>query len=288
MMRTNAPVAVSDDLQQYVRFSSGRKDSSLRMEACVPLYQITGNSYASSTLAKGGLKDNGTGNWPYIRLSSVGGISGISADTERPYISPIFELIATAFVRYKIEKLTFVYEPQSATTVQDRLVFSYANDPSHPLITNVSTASANQENLLALSDSVAFAPWRSWSLDVSSEVKQDLLYTYNQSTTSVTDNRFTMFGSIGCVASVEPTTDTTAPVYGILYAKIVFEFIEFCPLITGFTPTMFKRIKAKGFRARCCHEDCKSCTKPCKAESTIAENNCQDLRKPGNYKTNYC
>jgi hypothetical protein len=289
MMRTNAPVAVSDDLQQYVRFSSGRKDSSLRLEACIPLYEICGNSNDGSPRLGGLISDFTDLNRPYARLGSTGGIYGQNVDNDSNYISPVFLLIGSSFVRYKVEKLSFIYEPQSTTTVADRLVFAYANDPNHPLITDVNTNSANQENLLALSDSVAFAPWRSWTLDVSSEVTQNMLYTYDQSQ-GLTDNRFTLFGSIGCVASKIPTSELDPPIYGILYAKIAFEYIEFCPIVRGITPAMLKHYKAKGFRARCLHEDCKSCTKPCKAESTVCKKPIEEnrlLKKAGSrWKTN--
>jgi len=260
----NAPAAVSDDLQQYVRFSSGSKDGSLRLTACVPMFQICGNGYNAGNLFKGGfiVGSGPSAGFPYATLSSTEGHYVTTADTVVEYISPIFKLISTAFVRYRILKLRFIYEPQSATTIQDRLVFAYANDPEHPLLKQTK-ADAEQANLLALSDSVAFAPWRSWELDVSSEVKQDLLYTYNQASTSITDNRFNMFGSIGCLASVEPSTDTEPPVYGILYSEITFEFLEFCPLVTGFTPSTLNNLKLLGYKKCCNDSGCKRCTKEC-------------------------
>jgi hypothetical protein len=178
------------------------------------------------------------------------------------YLSPIFKLIATAFVRYRVLQLKFIYEPQSATDIKDRLIFAYANDPLHPMIRQ-SESTATQANLLALSDSVAFAPWRSWSLDVSSEVKQDLLYTYDQASTQTTDDRFHFFGAMGCLASVNPTTATVSPVYGILYAKLQFELVEFCPLIEGFTASTFKKLERSGYQKPCHNVDCKKCTKKC-------------------------
>lgn len=240
LSRTSAPIAVSDDLQQNVSFKTGRSDGSLLMTACVPLYQICSNSFDTITSYRGGFTQSGlaTANFPYVGLSCNGGhyIVG-TTDSLVNYLSPVFQLLSNVFTRYRVLKCKFIYEPQSATTVADRLVFAYANDPQHPLVQQAQ-ATATQSKLLACQDSVAFMPWRSWELDVSSNVKQDLLYTYNQSTTTSADNRFNMFGSMGCVPSVTYTSTQLPIIYGILYAELTFEFIEFCPLLTSFTPVI--------------------------------------------------
>jgi hypothetical protein len=92
--------------------------------------------------------------------------------------------------------------------------------------------------MLALEDSVAFAPWTAWEMDISQSVKQDLLYTYNADTTSLLDNRFSKFGIIGCIASNEPSTLTAVKVYGILYGDFEFDFYEYCPTISSFTASL--------------------------------------------------
>jgi hypothetical protein len=244
------------------------------MTACVPLTQIGGSSYHSSTLTIGGFKSPTyatNSSFPYFTLSSTQlNYVESSSDTVVDYLSPIFKLIATSFVRYRVLKLKFIYEPQSATDIKDRLVFAYANDPAHPMVQQ-SNLTATQANLLALSDSVAFAPWRSWSLDVSSEVKQDLLYTYNQTTTSTLDNRFNMFGAMGCVPSLQPTSETVGVVYGILYAQIQFEFIEFCPLIQGFTASTYRELNRAGYQKPCDNVECKRCTKCCITKTPLTK-----------------
>lgn len=176
-----------------------------------------------------------TGNVINVELSSTGGetIGLIGSETIFDYISPVFKLLGNCFVRYQIKGLKFIYEPQSTTTVEDRLVFAYANDPNHPMI----GPGSSQANLLALSDSVAFAPWKGWSLDVTTEVSQNLLYTASL-TNSPLDDRFIKFGAIGCLGTFVPTVITTPTVYGILYARLTIEFREFCPLLVGFTPTL--------------------------------------------------
>lgn len=245
-MRGNAPAAVSDDLQQFVRFMPGSKESHLKVCARVPLYFVNSNYHDGTNLIRGGLSLTSTNSFPYIALSSITGIyAGGGTDVVKNYISPVFNLIGSAFTRYKIKGCKFLYEPQSSTQTSDRLVFAYANDPEHPLI-KATPAAASQGKLLALADSMSFAPWKTWELDVSQEVNQDLLYTYNQDNTE-TDNRFNMFGSIGCIPSVEPTSTTAMTVYGVLYAELCFEFVEFCPIIQGFTPTLFvESLKQEG------------------------------------------
>jgi hypothetical protein len=262
---TNAPAAVSDDLQQFVRFQPGSKNASLKMTACIPLYQINSNYYSGS-LVKGGLSLTPTNSFPMATLTATGGYyTAGGTDSARDFISPVFKLIGNSFVRYRITQCKFCYEPQSATDIKDRLVFAYANDPEHPMI-KLTPANMTQDNLLALSDSVAFAPWRSWEMDVSKEINQNLLYTYNQDTTGESDNRFNMFGAIGCIASVEPTETTAMTIYGILYGCFTIEFVEFCPLLQGFTPSVLNQVKKLGYSKPCSDPECKRCTKQCKKE----------------------
>jgi hypothetical protein len=254
---SNAPLAVSDDLQQSVVFRPGTKESSLKMTACIPLYQICSNGRASSANTYGSLIGYGSAGYPKMMLSSTEGHTIISSDDVLVnYISPVFKLIAKAFVRYRVDSCEFLYEPQSTATVEDRLVFAYASDPLHPRIMANTPSNSNQANLLALSDSIAFMPWKSWVMDVSSEVKQDLLYTFNQSL-GVSDNRFNMFGCIGCVSSTLFEGTTVAPrIYGILYARLTFEFVEFCPLISGFTPSLERKDERDDDEF---HRTCDSC-----------------------------
>jgi len=255
---SSAPVAVSDNLQQFVRFAGGKNSSNLRVSTILPLFQICSNSRASSADVIGSFlvtTSSASEQFDSICLSSTVGLHNPVVDTETivDYISPILQLLGTAFVRYKIDECRFIYEPQSSTTVDDRLVFAFAEDPDHPLIVPPDGEQpTTQDNLLALSTSVAFAPWRSWSLDVSRSVKQDLLYTFNESGNDT--NRFTFFGSMGCVSSKLYTGTTVSPtVYGVLYMRVTFEFVEFCPIIRGFTPTTtaVQTVQRSRVRKRC-------------------------------------
>lgn len=262
----SAPVAVSNDLQQYVTFNRGGSDSSLRVQCCIPLYQICSSSYAGSTLTIGGLSRDSSTNFASVKLGATGGVDNSSTtDVVQFYLSPVLQLQGTSFVRYAIKKLQFIYEPQSPTTISDRMIFAYANDPEHPMI-QPNGDIPTQASLLALSDSVAFAPWRSWSLDVTKSVSQNLLYTSNDSNAE-SDNRFTYFGAIGCVPSVEPSSTTPVTVYGILYGCIEIEFREFCPLIEGFTPSTLSLIKKQRFRKLCSNPECKACSRECAKNS---------------------
>lgn len=258
---SDAPIAVSDDLQQFVRFERGSKDSNLMITCCIPLYQICSNRFTTS-LVTGGLSQDGTSNFASVSLGATGGTdSSSTADVDRTYLSPVLLLQGTSFVRYAIRKMKFIYEPQSPTTTTDRMIFAFANDPNHPNI-NPTGDVPTQSNLLALSDSVAFAPWRSWSLDVSKSVNQNLLYTFEEDN-SPAENRFTFFGAIGCVPSVQPTVATPTTIYGILYGCFTIEFREFCPLIEGFTPTTRSLLRKRGFRKTCSDPECKSCQRKC-------------------------
>jgi len=229
---SSAAVAVSNDLQQFVKFSAGRKDSTLRVHAQIPLYQISSNSTAGSTPQIGSFLANGV-NYAHLALNPLYGLNnpvGAPFETAVSYLSPVTNLLGATFVRYQIHKLKFCYEPQSSTTVNDRLVFAFAEDPDHPLIRVEDNLT--QDDLLSLSTSIAFAPWRSWEMDVSSTIKQDLMYVYDES--SQTTNRFAFYGIMGCVSSFIPTTDDTpATVYGILYGNITIDFVEFCPVTTS-------------------------------------------------------
>lgn len=217
-----APVAVSNDLRQYTRFSSGRSGETLKMTTCCAISEVLRN-IASPT--KGALWLNGLGvNAVQLSLTSPYGRLG-AAGFNTPFTSPVWDLIGSAFTRYRVNKLVFHYEPQSATTNGERLVFAFARDPDHPLLWTATPSSANN---LSVSDSVAFMPWRAWSLDVSKEMDNTLYYTYdfNASTTSATD-RFSNFGVISCVTS--GPTDSNDPC-GVLYMETEIEFLEFCPI----------------------------------------------------------
>lgn len=219
-----APVAVSNDLQQYTRFSSGRDGSSLRMHTCCAITEV---NRTSTTAAPAGLLFSGVLQATAVQLSLTrpfarADASGLSVG----FTSPVWDLIGSAFTRYRIKKLIFHYEPQCPATATERLVFAFAKDPDHPLLW---TSTASSANNLAVADSIAFMPWRSWSMDVSHIMDDTLYYTYdfNASTDSSTD-RFSNFGVIAC--STSSVSQASSLIGGVLYMETEVEFVEFCPI----------------------------------------------------------
>lgn len=159
--------------------------------------------------------------------------------------SPIFDLIGSAFVRYRVTGLKFIYEPQASSTTEERLVFAYASDPAHPLI-RAGAPSAGK--LLSVADSIAFMPWRGWELDVSKNVRQDLLYTESTATGTTdlqldTINRFSAFGVIGCVGASEDMTGNIP--CGVLYMELKVELHEFCPVVDDLPAMVARREKIR-------------------------------------------
>lgn len=234
-----APAGVSQDLQQFTRFYPGSKRDSLRMHVCAAIGQVQRIS-AGATGA--GLVDTSQEfNSAQLNLTNPAGLQPAGTKTNYIYNSPVFDLIASAFVRYRMKKLVFHYEPQSAATASERMVFAFANDPLHPVLWNASPP--NQAALLSLSDSIAFAPWRAWSMDVTNKVSQDKLYTYSDASTTVTEfaERFSDFGVISCVTNSVSGSSAGA---GIIYMECEIELEEFCPISTT-RPGILTNLKRK-------------------------------------------
>lgn len=223
-----APVAISEDLQQFTRFSGSNRDN-LRMHTCAAIAQIA-REVADAGVGAAIVTPSSTDGFVsmQLNLTQPSALSAIGGKVNVEYVSPVFDLIASAFVRYKITSLKFHYEPQSSATTGERLVFSFADDPMHPILWNSTVPS--QARLLALSDSVAFAPWRSWSMDVTHRVRDQLFYTFTDPSTSVASfaERFSDFGVISCLTS-QGDGGSTVPC-GVLYMETVVELVEFCPI----------------------------------------------------------
>jgi hypothetical protein len=147
------------------------------------------------------------------------------------WISPHIPLLAVAFDRYRMHSLAFHYEPQSTTVVDDRLVFAWTDDPSHPFLapSSVSGPTPSQLEQLVTQDSVAFAPWKSWTLTVP--VAKDPRFLY-QTDLTASGIRLADIGSFSCVGSAAPTTPIQ---YGILYADFCIEFFDPVPIVQDVT-----------------------------------------------------
>lgn len=224
-----APVSVSSDIQQYTRFSG--KGGNLQMHTCAPVCQLLSNSGVS---AYAGALDGGSSaarGSIQLSLTRPSSLDSAGAKQDFDYVSPVWQLLSNVFVKYRIKKCVFHYMPQSAATVSDRLVFAFAEDPAHPL---VYTTAPSSSKLLALADSVAFMPWKSWSMDISHRLRDQSFYTFaydDNALTSVNDQvieRLNDFGIIGCVTSGQ--TNGSPAIGGVLYMESVIEYEEFCPL----------------------------------------------------------
>lgn len=227
---SGAPVGVSEDIQQYTTFSTGRSKDGLRMRACAAICEL---NRISNSAPPGALNlPTGTGSAMscQLNLTQPAELTNLGAKLNVEYTSPVFDLIASAFVRYKVNGLKFHYEPQSSATTTERLVFAFAEDPMHPLLWNTTVPS--QAKLLALADSIAFAPWRSWTMDVSHRLADQTFYTFTDpgltmSTSASFAERFSDFGVISCITSAFAGAEQPC---GVLYMEIDVEFLEFCPI----------------------------------------------------------
>jgi hypothetical protein len=221
--------------------------SALRVSTSVPLCEI-GNDAISQN--NGLFLQNSTGAFyastaslsPYqipfaVQLETSTTTKLVPGST---WISPHVPLLALAFDRYCMESLEFQYEPQATSTFNDRLVFAWTDDPSHPFLApGVTSGVANfpptQLETLVTEDSVAFMPWKPWKLRVP--VGKDERFLFNSDSESplnagATTTRFSEFGAINCVCSVP---QTTAQVYGILYANYTLCLFDPVPLVSTIT-----------------------------------------------------
>lgn len=196
--------------------------------------QLSGNTVYTGTISNIVLS-------PLEPMSRIQGlttpITGVSM-LRYGFISPALDLFSSAFVRYRVVGLKFCYEPQSPTTKAQRCVFAYANDPIHPLILEPQTTTST-EKLLALEDSIAFAPWLPWTLDCSRSCNTDLLYCSQSAVastgatadpTNITDLRFTSFGSVAC--AVDNRNMDEPEVFGVVYIEMGIELFELNPVST--------------------------------------------------------
>ncbi len=180
-----------------------------------------------------------------LGLTYQRGGTAAGASVVAPFLSPALDLEASSFTRFRVKKLRFKYCPQSGTNTTQRMVFAYANDPTHPLI---NTTTPSQAQLESVSDSVPFAPWKPWEVDMSRNLdKTSWLYTYDTAQTGGATNdtleRFQSLGVIGLMASANGTA-VSGDVFGVLYMIADLEFKEFCP-ISITRPALLRHLAAK-------------------------------------------
>jgi hypothetical protein len=225
-----APSAVSDMLRQHIKF--GGTGEALSLHGLIAVANV-GQTAAGGASADG-LVDGSSNAFTGIRLSptrpSGTGFNGAAAIAIVEFVSPALDLLGSAFTRYKVKKLKFHYRPQSGSNSTQQLVFAFAADPIHPLVTPLSGALNTSSGLESLSDSIPFAPWAAWSMDVSSKLDSGpWQYTEASDDTESTDGAFRLdcFGSIGLTAA---STVSASVNYGVLYMEFSMDFKEFCPI----------------------------------------------------------
>jgi hypothetical protein len=236
-----APAGVSQDLQQFTRFYPSGDRQGVRIHTCAAIYDILKDSIGSAGPA---LNDVTPGRYvsAQLNLTDPAGLTNAGAKTTAGYLTPVFDLLGSAFVRYKVNKVVFHYEPQASATDSQRLVFAFAADPLHPVLWNATVP--DQGDLLSLADSIAFMPWRAWSMDVTDRIQDKELFTYSDASTTVTEfvERFSDFGVISCVTSSGgQVADAKC---GVLYMETDIELQEFCP-ISVTRPAILRKVAAK-------------------------------------------
>lgn len=223
-----APVAVSRNRSQETTFSRGSKPGSLVMHTNAAICRILKETTSATTGAAlnfpGGVGISCELNLTHPLRLGVGGTAALDG-----FITPIFDLIASAFVRYRLKRLAFHYEPQAAATDAEQMVFAFAADPVHPVLWNSTIPTA--DSMLALADSRAFMPWEPWTMDVTSRVDtKTIMYTYSDPATTVGtfSERFSDFGVISCTGA--KLSQGAVASGGVLYMETEIELMEFCPI----------------------------------------------------------
>jgi len=222
-----APAGVSQDLQQFTQFRPSQNREGICMNTCVAVAEILKET-ATATGTALSFSGGDLGISCQLNMTDPARLTTAGAKAAVDFITPVFDLIASAFVRYKVKKLIFHYEPQAAATDGQRLVFAFANDPLHPILWNATVPTS--DGLLALSDSIAFMPWRAWSMDVSHKLADTEFFTFSDASTTVTEfvERFSDFGVMSCITSEDTAAANLTG--GVLYIETEIEFSEFCPI----------------------------------------------------------
>jgi hypothetical protein len=241
----SAPAAVSTSRRAFINYRSvvvnGRQ--ALQIHASVPICEIGndskyGNGLHVQSLTSTPIDCQLASLNPYQMVVTGNTSTYLTAPAQASWVSPHVPLLATAFDRYQADSLVFHYEPQSTSTVSDRLVFAWCEDPLHPFLSANgaygfgTSTSLTQLQQLVTADSVAFMPWKPWSLKCP--VSRDIKYLYDTNTGDETQTRetssarFTEFGSFSCVASAVGGDPIQ---YGVLYAEVILTLIDPVPII---------------------------------------------------------
>jgi hypothetical protein len=238
-----APAAMSSFMKQKITFGGKRH---LPLEFILPIATIGQSSTSGQTSAIiDGAGTPLTG--MQLNLTHVKGqLNAGGEDFAAEFTSQVLDLLGSAFAKFRIKKCRFHYRPQSGTNSTQELVFAFSSDPVHPLVYNVAGGTIpTTSGLLGLPDSIPFAPWAPWDMDVSGTLNKTFEFynassSNNEGATSNAITRFDSFGSIACIASTASTT--TAVTYGVLYMSGELDLIELSPISTTRPTLLLKRI----------------------------------------------
>jgi hypothetical protein len=241
-----APLAVSRSGRSQIAYSavSVAGMAGMRVSATVPICEIGNDAFNNGLFVQGSgtnaAQSSTTCSLAPYEMVSTQNATSVPNFFLSNWISPHVPLLAVAFDRYRAVSLQFHYEPQSAATVADRLVFAWTDDPGHPFLSTagsfIADATPTQLQLLVTKDSVAFMPWKDWSLTVPVATDMRFLNLPSADLGSgdldldTAESRLALFGSMSCVGSAAPST---AIQYGVLYATLVLDLFDPVPIVSS-------------------------------------------------------
>jgi hypothetical protein len=270
MTTEDAPVAVTT-LDMNRRFElQTLPNGNLQVTYCLPLIDVASVSYVGgiATYDYGGamqgtdaISDAADAHTagtlllnPMVNLALQYGASVAQYAMVAPS-SPHLGLQALSFSKYRVKKLGFGYQPQGQTFQEDaatlgesRLRFCFTADPTHPVLGTLGyrgTGIIAYELLTETPNSVQFAEWNAWNLDIA-DFNTDWLeinYPRFAPATLPTDTgttalmRQTFFGAASLYDSYGTYTNTRVNmVHGQLWQHGVMEFTDPSPLLTSYVP----------------------------------------------------
>jgi hypothetical protein len=142
--------------------------------------------------------------------------------------------LASIFAKYKVHDLKIDYFAQQITTQPGNFVLAYSADPCSQRIWKFNTDALVYADALALPDSMPYAPWRSFRLDLGAAIdKKTEHYCNLQSMTSVAvDEDYSAMMSIlrqctfGALVVMKSANAGSSLVHGIFYMELDIEFFE--------------------------------------------------------------
>jgi len=239
---STAPAAVSMSVGMSLNFSSAKGGRHLVAGACLPICQIGTDLFTNGLVLTTGAGTSAPAGFAFLNPQFLPGYQKDAADpptgVNGRWLAPQVSLISQAFDKYHVRAMEFIYEPQSTTATADRLVFAYSEDPRHPILGGAAaTTVPSQTDLLITPDSVAFAPWTPWTLRVPVE-NTDEYYIAPQDQ----NQRLSYHGLIAC----RSTTVAAAVTYGVLYCRLLYEFVDPVPVVNTVVPSSLGNFPREG------------------------------------------